>query len=164
VTSVLAAVRHFRVPVRLLDETLGVLAAAGRSGHEAFVVWGGMLATDGCRLDVTTTMVPEQTAYRTPDGLLVTVEGAALFRINRELFERGELLAAQVHSHPTDAFHSDTDDHNPLVTLIGSLSLVIPDFAVAGRKGMRDWAWYRLVGQGRWAELNRQDRIELVHD
>lgn len=162
-TSVLAGVRHFRLPVPLLDETLAVLAAAGRAGHEAFVVLGGRLAADGTRVDISSTIVPEQTAHRTLDGLLVTVEGSALFRINRELYERGELLTAQVHSHPTDAFHSSTDDHNPLVTLIGSLSLVVPDFAVAGRRGIRDWAWYRLVGEGQWAQLNRRDRVELVH-
>jgi hypothetical protein len=162
-TSVLAGVRHFRLPVRLLDETLEVLAAAGQAGHEAFVLLGGRVADDGTSVDVCSTIVPEQTAHRTPRGLLVTVEGSALFRVNRELYERGELLTAQVHSHPTDAFHSDTDDHNALVTLIGSLSLVVPDFAVAGRKGIRDWAWYRLVGEGRWAPLDRRDRIELVH-
>ena len=75
-----------------------------------------------------------------------------------------QLLAGQVHSHPTDAYHSEVDDHNPLVTLLGSLSLVVPHFARAGRADVLDWAWYRLVGLGRWAELSRADRVELVDE
>ena len=41
------------------------------------------------------------------------------FRVNRTFYEQGLTLAGQVHSHPADAYHSDTDDAYPLMTLIG---------------------------------------------
>lgn len=157
--SPLAGVRRFVIPGVLLDDTLKVLAAAGRERHEAFVVWGG--TCDGTTLEYRSHLVPEQTAHTTRDGLLVTVAGQSLFHVNRELHHRGEILAGQVHTHPTAAFHSDTDDHFPLVTLLGSLSVVIPDFARAGTGAMREWAWYRLVGVGRWADLSRDDKVEI---
>jgi hypothetical protein len=157
--SPLVGVRRFVVPAAVIDPTLDVLAGAGREGHEAFVVWGGTVQ-DGT-LVFTSALVPEQTAHRTPDGLLVTVTGQALFAVNQEFWRRGELLAGQVHSHPTDAYHSDTDDCFPLATLLGALSVVVPDFARDGRDGIRSWAWYRLVGIGLWAELDRDDKVEL---
>jgi hypothetical protein len=164
-SSPLATVTRFIVPVSLLDQTLDVLTDAGQHGHEAFVLWGGRVDTDDATvLRFTTAIEPEQTAHIRPDGLLVTVEGSALFEVNQQLYARGELLAGQVHSHPTDAYHSAVDDHNPLVTLLGSLSLVIPYFGRDGRNAVNDWAWYRLIGEGRWAELTRNDRVQLVHD
>lgn len=109
-----------------------------------------------------TVVAPKQTAHKTPDGLMVTVDGHALFTINRTLYDRGEILAGQVHSHPTDAYHSSTDDHYPLVTLTGALSVVVPDFAAHAPDDIDHWAWYRLVATGTWAHLTRADRIELI--
>ena len=158
--SPLEGVRRFRISGDILDGTLDVLLRAGRDGHEAFVVWGGTV--DGDTVTFEAAMVPDQTPHRTPQGLLVTVDGASLHKVNQTMYSAGLTLAGQVHSHPTDAFHSDTDDCYPLVTLRGALSLVIPDFARAGRAGIRDWAWYRLLDTGAWGELTRDDKVELL--
>jgi hypothetical protein len=161
VSSPLAEVTAFRIPRPLLTDTLAVLAKAGQEGHEAFVLWGGTVSTDRTTATFGTLIAPAQTAHRTPEGLLVTVDGDALFSVNRALYSRGELLAGQVHSHPTDAYHSSTDDHYPLVTLAGALSVVVPDFAAHAPDDISRWAWYRLVGTGTWASLTRKDRVEL---
>lgn len=160
-SSPLAGVRRFIIPGSLLDSTLRVLVKSGRKGFEAFVVWGGVVSDEGTSLHVVSFHVPEQTAHKTPEGLLVTVGGDALFEINKELYRCGEILCGQVHSHPTHAFHSETDDHFPLVTLTGSLSIVVPNFAIRGRADIQRWAWYRLVGAAVWEELNRDDRVEI---
>lgn len=159
--SPLAGTTNFVLPVGVVRDTLDVLAEAGRAGHEAFVVWGA--AVDEGTVRFRSALVPEQQPHRTPSGLLVTVDGAALFRVNKLLYERGEVLAGQVHSHPTNAFHSDTDDCHSLVTLTGALSIVVPDFARGGLDGLPGWAWYRLVAQSRWEQLNRHDKIEFAH-
>jgi hypothetical protein len=157
----ISQVREFKVPVPVLDRTLEVLADAGRKQLEAFVVWGGILYGDGAGLRFTSALVPEQKSMTTAHGLMVVVPGESLFVVNKALYERGEILAGQVHSHPTEAYHSDTDDHYPLVTLLGAISLVIPDFAKAGRTGRQRWAWYRLQGPGRWAPIDSHTRILL---
>ena len=143
----LTHVRRFRLPGSILDATLELLTPAAAAGQEAFVVWGGRAASER-ELRFTSALRPRQRAVATEDGLLVTVDGAALFEVNRTLFARGEILAGQLHTHPTRAYHSDTDDHYPLVTLLGALSVVVPDFGRAGRAGLAQWAWYRLVGCG----------------
>lgn len=162
--SPLATARIFTIPRSLLEATVTALAEAGRRGEEAFVVWGAIVTDDRAEVRFRSGLVPVQQAHKTPSGLLVTVGGTALFGVNRTLYERGEVLAAQVHAHPTDAYHSDTDDCFSLVTLIGGLSIVIPDFAAAGSAGLRGWAWYRLTGPGEWAELTRADRVRIIDE
>lgn len=158
-SSPLTHVRSFRIDPDRLYRTLEVLQEAGRQGFEAFVLWGGRISDDGTEVTFDSVIAPTQTAHKTRHGLLVTVDGEALFRVNRTLYERGEVLAGQVHSHPTEAYHSDTDDHNPLVTLLGALSVVVPNFAAHSPQDLDDWAWYRLIGTGRWATLTSEDHI-----
>ena len=68
----------------------------------------------------------------------------------------------QVHSHPADAYHSETDDNYPIATLDGSLSIVLPFF---GRDGWEssNIAAYRLGPNG-WVELTGplSDFIEVM--
>jgi hypothetical protein len=153
--------RSFAIPRELIDETLAVLATAGRSGNEAFAVWGATVENE--TVVFRSMIVPDQEAHNTSKGLLVTVSGQALFEVNRELFQRGEVLAGQVHSHPTDAYHSDTDDCFSLVTLRGALSVVVPDFARGGYDDVGNWAWYRLTGTGEWAGLTKADKVRVVY-
>ena len=159
----LTSIRELRIPPRVLEPTLDFLAEQGRHGHEGFVVWGSR-RIDEHTLRFTSCYVPEQTAHKTPDGLLVVVDGEALFRMNRAFYERGETAAGQVHTHPTDAYHSSTDDHFPLVTLRGALSLVIPDFAKEGLRGMPGWAWYRLRELGQWDPAHDSDTEIVIED
>ena len=98
---------------------------------------------------------PKQTAYRLDSGLCVRVEADELHRLNVWLYENTERLAIQVHTHPTEAFHSDTDDAYPIVTTLGGLSLVVADFARHGVQGPGT-ALYRLSSTG-WKELSAAD-------
>lgn len=129
----------------------------GAKGFEMFVFWSGVFAGDG-RFLVHSAHVPRQTATRSRDGLTVRVEGEALHRLNVWLYEHTQILAAQVHAHPTDAYHSETDDTFPIVTALGGLSLVVPDFCRCDL--FTDSAAYRLTPEG-WIESERPVR-ELI--
>lgn len=154
----LADVHEFLIRLDLIDQTLEPLQEAGRKGYEAFVLWGGRFLP-GDRFEFASAYFPEQTTSRGAEGLLVYVDGEALFRVNRAFYERGLVLGGQVHSHPTDAYHSETDDAYPLVTLVGALSGVVPDFGDGGRERLSEWAWYRLVDAGDWAPVGDETRI-----
>jgi hypothetical protein len=71
-------------------------------------------------------------------------------------------LLAQIHSHPAEAYHSDTDDAFPIATAAGSLSLVIPDFA-ARPFALPECAVYRLSATGVWEKLSAWDVLSLFH-
>jgi hypothetical protein len=153
----LRGVREFVIPLTLVEQTLKPLQEAGSRGYEAFVLWGGRIRDE--RFEFTSAYFPEQTTSRTDDGLLVVVNGEALFRVNRAFYEQRLILGGQVHSHPTNAYHSETDDAYPLMTLIGGLSGVVPDFGEGGRERLEDWVWYRLAGAGDWRPVGSETRI-----
>ena len=132
-----------------MRETEEAIRSAGLDGYELFVVWSG--TRDGDTFLVDDVHLPRQTSYKLDGGLCVRVDGSELHRLNVWLYEAQQVVGVQVHSHPVDAYHSETDDAYPIATLAGSLSIVLPFF---GRDGFRstDIAVYRL-GQDGWCEL-----------
>lgn len=146
----LASADRFRVPGDVIAHTERHLRQAGGRGLEQFVLWSGFL--NDTVFTVRTAHVPRQTSYRLESGLMVRVDGDALHALNTWLYEHQEMMAAQVHAHPTNAFHSDTDDAFPIVTAEGSLSIVAADFC---RDGLLSYttAAYRLFN-GDWCELD----------
>jgi hypothetical protein len=145
----LLGIRGFIIPTPLVRETIRFLQLVGAKGCEGFVLWGGRVI-DPITFRFERAIIPAQEASVTEDGLLVTVSGESLFDVNRTLHESGIILGAQVHSHPTSAYHSSTDDQYPLATLVGALSVVIPNFAREAPRDMDDWAWYRLSASATW--------------
>ncbi len=154
----LVDVAQFAVPVSIIEQTEAILQDAGRSNCEAFVLWSG--THDETAFQVRSLHYPPQTAYRTPDGLLVRVDGDALHALNAWLFENQETLAVQVHAHPTDAYHSETDDSFPIVTTLGGVSVVAADFAFHGLLNEATAA-YRLDQYG-WFEVPHESLLTVT--
>ncbi len=154
----LADVKRFIIPANVVEVTDQVLRDAGRRRAEMFVLWTGHVVDN--TFTATFAYVPEQVAYALADGLCVTVLGDALHTLNKWLYEHGYALAVQVHTHPTRAYHSTTDDAYPIVTQRGGLSVVVPDFAAAGVRGPGT-AVYRL-GEGGWRRLRRHATRRLL--
>jgi hypothetical protein len=139
----------FVVPADILDPSLEAIARAGKDGSELFVAWGGV-AVDATTFEFRSATVPRQRSLRTDDGLMVVIEGDALFQLNRELHQRGLTLAGQIHGHPTDAYHSGLDDAWAIATLPGSISVVVPDFARRGRAALPESEIFRLEKDDHW--------------
>lgn len=152
---------RIETPRSLLEDTYGFMREAGRDGREAIVLWAGVFAGPMTFL-VTMILRPAQTTYRGAHGLLAAVSGEELFRMNRALSENNVRLLAQLHSHPSGAYHSETDDQFAIVTARGSLSIVVPDFA-SGRASVDEWAVFRLAAPGQWTELPFDDVASLFH-
>ena len=145
----LQGVRRFRIRASAIRETEEAIRAAGQEGYELFVIWSG--THDGDTFTVAEVHVPQQTSYKLDAGLCVRIGGPELHRLNVWLYEAQQTIGVQVHSHPTDAFHSETDDAYPVATLDGSLSIVLPFFGRDGW-GSAGIAAYRL-GRDGWLKL-----------
>ncbi len=145
----LAAVTTAHLPRAVLEQTVDELRTFGRRGNEGFALWLGTITADRARIEQC--LVPQQNSIQSEDGVGYFIESQTLFAINRYLSERQLRLIAQVHSHPTEAYHSSTDDAYAVVTAEGGFSLVVPDFA-RGPASLATWAVYRLR-QGRWTGL-----------
>lgn len=147
------------VPAKAVAEAHTHLAAMGEHECEGFALWVG------CRretiFEVVEAVIPAQRALKSVDGVCITIDSDELFRLNRYLYERDWQIIAQIHSHPTDAYHSETDDAYPVATTIGALSIVVPDFARDDFYLSR-CAVFRLIPGGGWCELDRRTIIQLI--
>ncbi len=123
----LTEVTSVHLPVEVARRTHGHLRAVGLRGLEGMALWVGV--QDGACFEIREAIVPQQQGIRGDHGLMVSVPGAELHRINLHLFKNGLRLLAQIHSHPTEAYHSEMDDEYAIATGLGAFSLVVPDFA-----------------------------------
>jgi proteasome lid subunit RPN8/RPN11 len=135
-------------PAQVIATTLTHLRDAGTRRCECVVLWLGR-RRDG-------ELAIEQ-AYRPlhhakTDMFHIPREG--MVALHTEL-RRGRLMvAAQVHSHPREAFHSDADDRWAIVRHEGALSLVVPDFAAHTRLDnfLDETKVFRLSDTAEWLE------------
>ena len=133
-------------PDKVVDETLGHLKAAGAAQRECLVLWLAHRLND--RLNVVMAHRPEQRAWR--DRFVVDV--AEMATLKALLRKDRLMIAAQVHSHPREAFHSLADDNGAFIRHQGALSFVLPYFArdVSVSTFLPDAALYELHENNRW--------------
>lgn len=155
----LADVNRIVVPRSAIDAVHDQLRLAGANGHEALGFWAGVL--DGPTALVEAALVPGQLSGHAGGGLAVVVRGEELFRMNVWLHEHQMRLIAQVHSHPSEAYHSATDDAYATMSEVGGLSIVVPDFARAPFT-LEDSAFYRLTEDGEWREMTLAQVRDLI--
>src|SRR5580658_9594761 len=148
----LSAIRQVGVPRKVVDDTLQTMREFGARGWEVLVLWLGEFGQRTGTADVRMAFVPNQKPITSEDGVGYFVASDTLFQLNKALSETGLRLIAQVHSHPSEAYHSEADDRYAIVTADGGFSLVVPDFGHAPPSPSA-WAVYRLRGN-RWLELD----------
>ena len=142
----------FEFPRKYLEKAYYFLREVGIERYEAVALFAGSIEAD--RVKIKKVIIPKQEAAKTEYGLLYSVGGEELHRINLWLHENKLMLVSQIHSHPQEAYHSETDDLFPIVTLIGGLSIVVPCFASREFNEL-DWAYYRLVSLNYWEEIDK---------
>lgn len=158
----LSEVTELRVPSKVIADGYDFMRSAGRMRLEGMVLWAGTRRDQV--FTVTELIVPEQKGLRTADGVCAVVEADELARLNMHLYRTGLELVAQVHTHPTEAYHSSTDDQYAIATTIGCYSIVVPNFAVVNY-ALSECAVYRLDERGAWLEVDESaspNRIVVV--
>lgn len=160
--GVLSATR-FSISDALIADTVEFLQEVGENGFEGLVFWAGSVRAESPTVvDVVGCITPDQTLVRSEDGVGLHVDGDELFRVNAMLYRKRLLLVGQVHSHPSSAYHSKTDDRYAVVTIPGGVSIVVPNFARDGFS-LDTVAVYRLNAEGGWTEVTGDAAQQLIH-
>lgn len=160
--SGLLGVQRVHVPRTAVSQVVAHLRAVGHRGNEGLGFWVGEIDAKNPRVfHVREALIPQQKAIRSREGVAVVVEADELHRIGVWLYEKGYQIMAQLHSHPGDAYHSDTDDDFSIATTAGSLSLVVADFA-RYPFALKHCAVFRLNARGIWAQLFHEDVETLI--
>lgn len=136
-----------------IDETLRILRASGKRNSEGIVLWLGRRGPDG--VSVERVWCPPHRA----GTLFFEIPEAAMTQLFTELRGARQMIAAQVHSHPKEAFHSQADDDLAVVRHVGALSLVVPYFArdTDAESFPQDTANFVLTAGNEWHEIPREE-------
>ena len=138
----------------LLSESLNRLRKCGNGESECILYW---LAQRSSANTVHRIVHPMHNA--SPFGY--RVESDFVGKLFLELRTTNELVRAQVHSHPHEAFHSPIDDEFSLTPSTGFLSLVVPNFA---REPFSISTCYlaEVQGDGTWTERDPEGTLVLL--
>lgn len=141
--------RSYQVPPSAIATTVHALRSAGSERLEGVVLWIGARARDP--VPVVEAYTPPQIAYRNDDGVAVQIPDDVIASIIAAL-PSDLAVVCRVHSHPQDAYHSETDDLNLLLSHAGAISIVVPWFASRGLH-LEECSVNELGGDFRWREL-----------
>lgn len=147
------------VPADIVKRTIEQIQIAGEKTRECMVLWLG--ERDGQSVTVRELLVPIQIATR----VSLDIPRSGVEKIFDELRKRRYMIAAQVHSHPHDAFHSEADDCLALPRHEGAISLVLPEFGLhmSLSSFLAESACYRLSRNDVWEEAHVRDNVEILY-
>lgn len=136
-------------PAAVVDTTLTYLREAGARGCECVVLWLGR-QRDG---ELVVEQAYRPLHYAKADMFHIPREG--MVALHAELRRSRLMVAAQVHSHPYEAFHSSADDRWAIVRHEGALSLVVPDFGAHTHleNFLEDTKVFRFSAAAEWLEV-----------
>ena len=134
-----------------VQHTLRHLQEAGHKGTECVVLWLGR--QKGTIIQVQQVYRPTQVAR----AKMFHIPPDSMKELLSEISSKRLMIAAQVHSHPSKAFHSKADDAWAIVRHAGALSIIIPDFALktSSVNFIEDAKIFRLTPENEWREVPR---------
>jgi len=128
------------LPEKVLRDTFKVFRDYGNQFLEACALWVGVDSKDIFYI--------KEVWFPLQENSMIDyyVSDIDVHLINVKLNKKNYSAIAQLHSHPNGAFHSCIDDEYPILTLPGSFSIVIPDFAnVPIKSSLNEMVVYRLI-------------------
>jgi ABC-type protease/lipase transport system fused ATPase/permease subunit len=143
--------KKFRIPYQIIRETWGILRDPGQQGLEASAVWLAR-AVNGNSAEILSVWKPAQVARRTAEGVSVEVTQEGLSELIMSLPD-DVFVAVRLHTHPGEAYHSEMDDTNMLISHEGAISIVVPFFA-SGSADLLHCSVNELRHQVGWVELD----------
>ena len=118
---------RYHIPHSILSDTLSHLRKIGYDYKEGVAYWSGIL--NKYEAIVTRVIFADNYPEFQNEEYFARVSLDTAFKIGNEMHDKNEILLAQIHTHPREAFHSFIDDTHPISHRIGFVSIVIPDFA-----------------------------------
>lgn len=142
-----------RLPRQILDRTFAKFRECGRGRRECQVLW---LSSWNSPESIVEIVHPKHEGHM--GGFVLEDCWLSEFWVRLGRDNMG--VRIQVHTHPSEAFHSPTDDDFPIVHTPGFLSLVIPNFGL-GPVGFDAAYLTEIQPDGRWREVLITDRLLL---
>ena len=150
-TRVPRIIAKYYVPDSILKDTLIRLREIGYDYNEGIAYWVGNL--DKETATITRAIFADDYLGFHNWTYHARVSLSTTFKIEEEIHSKNEILFAQIHTHPREAFHSFVDNTYPISHRIGFVSIVIPNFA-RNVTSLSECAIFEYLGKARWDELS----------
>ena len=150
-TKVPKNITRYHIPNSILYDTLSRLRTIGVDCKEGIAYWSGIL--DKNEAFVSRVIFADDYPEFQNEEYFAKVSLDAAFKIGEAIHEKNELLFAQIHTHPREAFHSFVDDRYPISHRIGFVSIVVPNFA-QNVTSLSECAILEYRGQAKWDTLS----------
>jgi len=137
-----------RVPRALVRASADALRRMSSTGVESVVLWQGSVVDPDVAV-VRELVIPRQVA----GPLHFNVPLEERLRLIDVVSAKGEIILAQLHTHPRAAFHSPVDDRLAIPQHVGGISIVIADFARTWTGDLEVTSVNRHLGAAVWEEL-----------
>lgn len=140
-----------------VGRTIELLKIAGHQSDERMVLWMGR--HEGNSVVIEDLLLPRQKVTR----VSIRILPSGMRQIFDEMRSTGRMVAAQVHSHPEEAFHSYTDDCLAITRHEGAISLVLPNFALDTNVDSfhRNAVCFRLSKNNEWELTDISENLEM---
>lgn len=138
------------IPRALVAQSITQLQTAGMRSSEHVLLWlGRRRGEDVLAMQM---YVPEQVASYD----FFNIPPHSMRALLKHLRENELMIAAQVHSHPAEAFHSAADDRWAIVRHEGAFSIVLPYFAAEStvENFLTTSATFTLNSRNQWREIS----------
>jgi proteasome lid subunit RPN8/RPN11 len=148
ITSVLDSRRHILISLWLWRRLLLELRRRGDGRRESGAFLLGSIANDaGTVTDFVCYDDLDPDAYQHGAIAFHACGNAAIWKICRE--KKLDVLA-DVHTHPGGVGQSSTDQHNPMLPIVGHTALIVPNFARTAWWSLNQIGIYEYLGDARW--------------
>ena len=103
---------------------------------EVFVLWTAQIEGKNGVCEIQRLIVPQQEPSIGPTWAYVHISGKELSRIAFDNFEQGERNVVQIHTHPSFNVNMSALDRKwEVVSHVGALSIIVPNYGKAGLEG-----------------------------
>lgn len=135
---------------RLWRQLLAGLCARGRLAHESGAFLLGARAPRRARISMF--VLYDDLDPHCLDSGIVHFDGRYFGHLWEICSATGLTVVADVHTHPTGSWQSDSDRAHPMIACAGHFALIVPRFAKAPVR-LRDVGVHRYLGAKRWERL-----------
>lgn len=144
-------------PKLVAQTTLATLQRSGTRRKEGITLWLGR------RTESSIEAVEAYEPAHIAEADFFRIPPQSMQALKEHLRRNRLIVAAQVHSHPMEAFHSKADDRWAIVRHVGAVSIVLPYFAqhISIDRFLSDAAVFQLDAMNRWAQVphNSLERV-----
>lgn len=139
----------------VFSNTISHLRKIGNANREGIAYWTGIINKEEAL--VKSVIFADAYPEFNNEGWFAELPLQASLKLGETIHRKNEVLIAQIHSHPREAFHSLIDDQSPISHRIGFLSIVVPYFG-KNVTSLSQCKIYEYLGKGEWRDL-LQDEI-----